>query len=184
MAEFTFRQMMQTGHVKRWQIVRTAREQTIAEHMYRVWVVTQFICKQLKIDEHVAEVASTWALIHDLPEVVTGDIATPAKEAMRKAVPEGDPIKNIELRLSDSYRQVWAVSKNENPGQPTANEIVKLADLIEAKCFMGCEALGWHADEVTNTMRDNVDRYMEKMIEAYPAVEWSNLEEVFNTECV
>jgi hypothetical protein len=178
MAEFTFAQMMRTGHVKRWQIVRTAREQTLAEHLYRVWVITQFICRAIDAPREVSDVANLWALIHDVPEVITGDIATPAKEAMRRAVPDQDPIKNIELGLSRAYRDTWTSSKIVSvlwPG-PTAYEIVKLADMIEAQCFMSCEAQGDHAREVSEAQANKVVEMYDGYKVRYPDLDWSGME--------
>lgn len=175
MAEFTFAEMMRTGHVKRWQIVRTAREQTLAEHMYRVWVATQFICKALEVPKPIADSAGIWALIHDIPEVITGDIATPAKQAMRAAVPDQDPIKNIELSLSVAYKYAWETSKEKWGGWPTANELVKLADIIEARCFLGCEKLGDHADMVYQDLNAQVNRMMDGFLIKYPLRDWSKL---------
>ncbi len=157
MAEFTFDEMMRTGHVTRWQIVRTARQQTVAEHLYRVWIITVQLCRLLSIDQGTAAAANIWALYHDVPEVLTGDIATPAKEAMRKALPDDDPIRNIELAMSDTYRQAWMAAKQHAEGEISAYDIVKLADLIEAKCFLGCEMIGNHAKTVYDEMCMNVD---------------------------
>jgi hypothetical protein len=169
MAEFTLDELMRTGHVKRWQIVRVAREQTIAEHMYRVFIITGFICSHLQVDTETGKRATTWALMHDVPEVITGDIATPAKEAMRKALPADDPIRNIELKMSDSYRIAYGEAKTPvTPGAITAYEIVKLADLIEAKMFLGCEMIGNHAKAVFDLMCDQVQSKYLELCNRYP----------------
>lgn len=181
MAEFTFDQLMRTGHVKRWQIVRVGREQTIAEHMYRVWIVTLEILKRLEVDSDTAAVASAWALMHDIPEVLTGDIATPAKEAMRKALPADDPVRNIELSMSDTYREAYMQAKRpQRYGAILAYDIVKLADLIEAKCFLGCEMMGSHAREVYDGMCGAVERKFSEMHHTNPGYDWSALHDLIN----
>jgi 5'-deoxynucleotidase len=181
-AEFTFQEMMRTGHVTRWQIVRTARQQTVAEHMYRVWIITVQLCRILDIGLETASSANIWALYHDMPEVLTGDIATPAKEAMRKALPDDDPVRNIELAMSDTYRRAWEDAKRRvNDSEPTAYEIVKLADLIEARTFLNCEHVGEHALKVYWQMCSNVDNCMAAMTIKYPTFNWANIRSVVNS---
>lgn len=176
MAEFSLYQLMRTGHVKRWQIVRTAREQTIAEHMYRVWLITDRICGKLKAPDALTIRAVTWALVHDIPEVITGDIATPMKAAMREAVPDNDPIKRIELSLSDDYRRIWSESKLwVSPDWPTAYELVKLADLLEARMFLGCEMLGNHAKEVYDGLGFQIEDLLDVYIAKYSGPDWNSI---------
>ena len=173
MAEFTIEQMLRTGHVKRWQIVRTAREQTIAEHMYRVWVISKFILGAINSPSLLGIITLEWALMHDVPEVVTGDIATPAKAAMRAAVPEGDPIRTIELSLSDEYRMLWENSKKHwMEGYPTPYEIVKLADLTEAYAFITCEGIGHHGRAVMQGAFSAMYAQLDVMRNKYQTIDW------------
>lgn len=181
MAEFTFDEQMRTGHVTRWQIVRTARQQTIAEHMYRTWLITVQICRLLEVGHETSSSANIWALYHDMPEVLTGDIATPAKEAMRKALPDDDPIRNIELGMSDTYRHAWEDAKlHRFPDIPSAYEIVKLADLIEAKCFLGCEMVGNHAKAVFDGMCWSVEKKYTELSNKYPVLPWYKIQDIIN----
>lgn len=170
MAEFSFGQLMRSGHVKRWQIVRVAREQTIAEHMYRVWLITEMLCKAVGTPEELGSRACAWALVHDLPEVVTGDIATPTKKAMRDHLKVDDPMRTIELSLSDSYARVWHEAKAvpASGNWPSAYELVKLADLIEAHCFLGCEAMGEHATTVRNGIMAGIAERVLALETRYP----------------
>lgn len=182
MSEFSFDDMMRTGHVTRWQIVRTARQQTLAEHLYRVWVVTTHLTKVLDISHETASSANIWALMHDLPEVITGDLASPIKQAMRDAIPDDDPVRNIELALSTSYRHAWEDAKRRtNDTEPTAYEIVKLADLIEAKCFIGCEYVGNHAKAVFDEMCGKVEDYANTLSDRYPTLPWAAARGIINS---
>jgi hypothetical protein len=129
----------------------------------------------------IAAAANAWALMHDIPEVLTGDIATPAKEAMRKALPDDDPIRNIELQMSDSYKESWESAKTQYfDDLPTAYEIVKLADLIEAKCFLGCEMVGNHARHVFEITCQNVDLTYKNLQHGYPTVDWDCIRDIIN----
>lgn len=142
MSKLTLQQKLRTGHVKRWQIVRVAREQTIAEHMYRVRMIAMEICDRIQVSIFTRNYTNDWALIHDLPEVITGDIATPTKRAMREAVPDSDPVKRIELSLDEEYRTIYEKIKEH---YPVVLSIVKQADLIEAIDFLNIEGMGDHA---------------------------------------
>lgn len=144
MPEFTLAERMRTAHVNRWQIVRTVRQQTLAEHLYLVRVLTVAFCKAAQLSDSETQLAEQWALEHDVPEVKTGDINTPIKDAMRRAVPAGDPIKTIELSMSSSYANLYDRVKTD---YPHLRQIVKLADIVEAIAFITIEGLGAHALE-------------------------------------
>lgn len=143
-AEFTLQERLRTAHVTRWQIVRTARAQTVAEHLYLVWVLTRAFARAAKFSPEDCALAEEWALNHDVPEVRTGDLATPVKRAMREAVPHDDPIRRIELAMSDSYRDLYAQVKE----RPWVKKVVKLADILEATLFTQTEGIGKHAIRV------------------------------------
>lgn len=150
MPEFTLAERMRTAHVNRWQIVRTARQQTLAEHLYLVRVLTVAFCRAAHLSEVETQLAEQWALEHDVPEVKTGDINTPIKDAVRRAVPEGDPIKTIELSMSSSYADLYNRVKTD---WPHLRQIVKLADIVEAISFITIEGLGAHAREAERGLR-------------------------------
>lgn len=153
MSSLSINEKLRTGHVKRWQIVRVAREQTIAEHMYLVAMITDHICRGMGLDVAHINIAREWAMIHDIPEVITGDIATPTKEAMRRAVPDSDPVKRIELELDIHYKIVYNRVKNK---YPIIKDIVKIADVIEAINFLNHEGIGKHANEVRDGLMATV----------------------------
>lgn len=77
---FSFADVMRLSSIKRWGIVEMSRPQSVAEHSYNVAMVTLSICNRIGVDESLAVSAMTWALLHDLPEVVTGDIPTSLKQ--------------------------------------------------------------------------------------------------------
>jgi len=185
MAEFTLEQLMRTGHVKRWQIVRVGREQTIAEHMYRVWIFTVHLCKALDAPQELAARAQAWALVHDIPEVITGDMATPMKKMIREHVPNDDPVRNIELGLSDGYRKTWSDAKQQCViNWPTAYELVKLADLLESRMFLGCEMIGNHAKAVYDEMDNIIEDHYMFLKTAYRDPEWRNIHYILNQSWV
>jgi 5'-deoxynucleotidase len=169
MAELSLRQKLRTGHVKRWQIVRVAREQTIAEHMYLVAQIAEHLSRELGAEPDVRVRCIRWAMMHDIPEVVTGDLATPVKAAMREAVPHSDPIRRIELSLSDEYSRFYLSLKDD---YPLVIRIVKLADTLEAVNFLVHEGMGKHAEDVLDGLRERVVLLAGECIDIYPQYAW------------
>ena len=68
--------------IKRWQLMRSTREENIMEHSHSVAVLTHALCC---IENAVfggsvdAEKAVLYALYHEVGEVMTGDLPTPVK---------------------------------------------------------------------------------------------------------
>ncbi len=175
--KFSLQDKMRAGHVKRWQIVRVAREQNIAEHMYRVHLIVAEICDRMKVGDHHKYHAIRWALMHDLPEVITGDIATPTKHAMRLAIPGEDPLRNVELSLDSEYRELYT---NLNKSDPIVLAIVKVADMIEAVDFLVIEAVGPHSVEVLIGIRNNLIAFINECQVKYPGHQWHHAMAVYS----
>ncbi len=68
--------------IKRWQLMRSVREENIMEHSHSVAVLTHALCA---IEKNVfggsvnTERAVFYALYHEVSEVMTGDMPTPVK---------------------------------------------------------------------------------------------------------
>src|SRR4051812_7836410 len=77
--ELTLEERLRCSHVKRWQIVRVAREQNEAEHLYQVRVLTLAFAGVVGFTDQDLLLAERWALEHDVPEVITGDLNTKFK---------------------------------------------------------------------------------------------------------
>jgi 5'-deoxynucleotidase YfbR-like HD superfamily hydrolase len=165
----TLKQQLRTGHVKRWQIVRVAREQTIAEHMYRVYLVTKEICSRLKVSLIEEARAIEWALAHDLTEVITGDVATPTKRMIEERAGDPDLMLNIELWLDEPTRKLYRKIEQD---YPIALRIVKLADDIEAVDFLSVEGMGGHASEVKRLIDKKIDDQIESAKTRHPNFDW------------
>ncbi|MCK5612740.1 HD domain-containing protein [Candidatus Pacearchaeota archaeon] len=134
--------IVRSGHTYRWQIVRTHRKQSIAEHMYQTAMLADLIAREVTNWGDDKRNHLIWcALIHDLPEVMSGDIPTPAK---RKII-----TKDIEAEFWEGRR-----------GKPkkvdeTAITILKIADLVEASLFILIEGVDQKAKNIgENLMND------------------------------
>lgn len=148
MSELTLEQRLRCGHVKRWHMVRVLREQTLAEHSMLVQIIALEAA-----DRYIAETDTLndpkgfrmevmeWAMWHDMPEVVTGDVSTPMKRFMaHNSMPTLlDTIeKQVDGRFAHLDRFTGEVVKL----------IVKFADLYEAIHFLHWEGHGPRAMEI------------------------------------
>jgi 5'-deoxynucleotidase len=151
--------IIRTSHVKRWQIVRTSRHQTLAEHGYLVTMIAIEIAKQLQITD-CADRLMMWAMLHDIPEVVTGDLATPVKSK----------IKFDDTGIFDDYDKI-----KESVTGTIICHIVKLADLIEAMAFLKIEGSTKHSIEVFDGIERKFVDLIEVCINEYPEFNWKLL---------
>lgn len=150
---------LRSGHVRRWHIVAVAREQTVADHMHRVGVITEEILRLLGYfswNSNLTLNAMRWAAIHDRPEFKLGDIPTPGKELLRESVASVfntngfDVIADAELSLESNDPEYGQLAECVGPqgSCPLAGDIVKYADILEAMNYVGIFGCGSHAREV------------------------------------
>jgi hypothetical protein len=100
--------------------VATRKPQSLAEHSFNVAHIGMAICKLLPAPANwYGEVAKV-ALIHDIDEVLTGDMPTPAKNKAKYDF-------NVAI---------------------TPAVVVKMADIIDAYTFIKMNAVDRHGDEV------------------------------------
>lgn len=138
MAHLNINDILRAGDVKRWTIVRTAVPQSLAEHTFNVTMIARALCKEMGVPDGPV---IKYALDHDLDEIRSGDIPTPAKE-----------------RLNDNFKY----QGNNTPTDQVYN-IVKVADTIEAHWFITENGIGRHAYNVENYLRDKMDDLIEKV---------------------
>ena len=66
--------------VPRWTIIPTIQKQSVAEHSYFVGLYADWIASMVKY-EGSRETLIGYGLLHDMPEIVTGDLPTPAPQS-------------------------------------------------------------------------------------------------------
>lgn len=121
--------------VKRWGIIDMMKEQSVMEHSYMVAVIVGSLiaehtklCSDLRIRTLVQnhrQNAIEWALMHDLPEIFTGDIPSSIKR--NKDVAEA--VIKAETDEMPAYGDI------KNVLTPLIFKIIKMADYIEAINF-------------------------------------------------
>lgn len=147
--------LMRVSHVKRWQIVRVGREQTLAEHLYRVFLLVREFGPLVGLTPEEVKAAEEFALVHDLPEIMTGDIASPVKSHL-------PPLDHIEATFTRQHIDAMAACTRKSL------KLVKLCDLIEAAVFLEVEGIGQHAYEVEKEI-------VTKIVEMADSQGWSHV---------
>jgi 5'-deoxynucleotidase YfbR-like HD superfamily hydrolase len=147
--------LLRASHVKRWHIVQTAREQTLAEHNYAVATLALALYNDVVGDDLTAaprEIAMlvVAALFHDAPEVRTGDIPTPAKRMIRHFAGE-DIFDKIENHINREVPLVGGVVSD------SLYNFIRMADTIEAAVWIRENGLGARAKEVADKCWRNME---------------------------
>lgn len=124
--DMNLRDIMRSTDVFRWQIVKTDKPQSVAEHSYMVTMIAIKICQVMEVPESVTQQVIWYALCHDLPEVLTGDMATPLKEMIG---PEA------RTRLKE-FEESITIMGHPCTRDEFVRQVVKAADLVEAYQFL------------------------------------------------
>lgn len=128
--------ILRASGVTRWHIVRTVRSQSLAEHTFDVTMIARAIAKLAGVDDN--EIIKA-ALLHDLDEIITGDIPTPTKERARANGWE----------LNDLYKSITGREITEDEAL-----IIHLADKMADLYWLWLHALGPHSNKVYETMAE------------------------------
>lgn len=176
----TIRDISRTGHVTRWHMVRTSREQNLAEHQYLVTMYAREIADKVLNNYTDTDRLNliTWCLEHDTPEILTGDIPTPAKRRLQETFKEGeDPLEDLEDSIaSKNYREAKKLVHG------TRLEIVtKLADLIDGVTFIHIEGVTEHSDVIESKLRASFYKVICIGKEKYPDESWDKAEVVLDS---
>lgn len=143
--------VMRFGAVKRWHMLDTVRVQTLAEHSGNVALLCFHIAvtaPQMFFGPAMA--AATAGLVHDLPEVFTGDIPTPTKKCIDQ------PLTELERNLLPlEFR--WKF-------MPPISILVKTCDRAEALRYIRIHG---NSSLIIRHAESGVQqRFMEQLVEA------------------
>lgn len=128
------RELRELSFVPRWGVLRRVRSQSTAEHSYYVALYAAHVADMVGWNGDRGALLRS-ALVHDLPEAVTGDIPGPAKRKMM------DPQKTNEMeskyigsRFPDDSA-AWHDAKLH----PEIRLLIKAADLLDEIMFLATE---------------------------------------------
>jgi hypothetical protein len=148
--------VMRFGAVKRWHMIDTVRTQTLAEHSANVALLAFTIAVTAPAMYFgPAEYSALAGLLHDLPEVFTGDIPSPTK-------PHIQGLDEHERRVLPAIFQ--------RDVEPHVSKMVKICDLAEGLRFLnthGPDGLITH--HARNSVRNRFFDLLQEVELVWPA---------------
>jgi 5'-deoxynucleotidase len=172
--KLTVYDFLRVGHVKRWHNVNTIRQQTVAEHSFMVMLMALDLFQTMVgIDSEGRDGSPGYAyrilvnaMLHDAPEVATGDTPTPAKHLMRSITGDPDLFDKMDKALMPE--EMYGVRLGDNDIEP----YIKMADTIESYHFIHDNGAGTHAQIVISGARRKMEDMVEKCHLAEPGAGW------------
>jgi 5'-deoxynucleotidase YfbR-like HD superfamily hydrolase len=147
----TTAELLRLSHISRWGIVQTAVHQSVAEHSWRVWALTKQWAQHVALTVEEKAWSSELALMHDIPEIRTGDCPTPAKTPEMKAI------------LTATEHEIYPpLAKLEAEANRCSKDFVKFCDTAEAVLFLHVNGIGKHAKDVEELLKSQLKSHLEK----------------------
>ncbi|MBI6882878.1 YfbR-like 5'-deoxynucleotidase [Pseudomonas putida] len=168
--QFGIANVANSVNVKRWGSVPTLDKPSIAEHSYLVTMYCRYLGAVIAPDMTDAEklLMTDLALVHDLPEVKTGDMATPIKRYLESMFPKGEsPLDLIEERICAPYADL----REQTRGTCLA-VIVKLADILEALHFITNNGKGEVTRVIARERQKAFNAYIQIGMDGWPNLQW------------
>lgn len=153
----------------RWTVLKTLRPQSVAEHCFGVAVIALELLDRLSnagptLDADMRLQVLEWAIAHDAPETLTGDIDGKFKRefpVMRSNVAHAEAMSFPWYNRASTFVQQY----------PYVNAIVKLADKIEAAAYIRMWGKGGRCDLVYHELVDII--YKESTLKVAAALSMS-----------
>ena len=124
--------ILRLSDIKRWQIVNMARKQSVAEHSFNVTLIAARIYRDLFLFDPPLSLYE-YALLHDVGEVLSGDIPSPIKNWIN-----GKQLDKLTNKICPSPPDISVITKS----------VVKIADLIESIVYLRNRVTDEHGKEV------------------------------------
>lgn len=141
------RAIQRLSDVKRWNMVRTSRDQSVLEHSAMVGVIAARIASKLRqVDPYSAwepSQAMYWGMLHDADEAITGDIPSHVKRAVKDGGLDIDELSDFE-KINPMYRV-----------------LIKAADRIEGFMWLQEYRHGSHANWVLTDIEKSMFAFFE-----------------------
>lgn len=129
--------------ISRWGIVASSRQQSVGEHCYRVCMIAVALYDYMEngtphnSDDRKSIVS--FAMTHDMFEILTGDLDSVFKMAMKSLYPlaYAQTVEKMASERRDTSKLYLTLAAQERAAAGSVVEaIVKLADLLEAVIYI------------------------------------------------
>lgn len=147
---FPIQDIARAPNVTRWHSVPCYRHQSIAEHQYLVQMYARELLACVMPEATVMDrlLLLEFVSFHDIPEVLTGDMATPVKLYFERHFADGiSPLNALEESICPEFKQLSDAIR----GTPM-ERIAKLADILDAIKFIREE--GKHQGNLYESVTD------------------------------
>ena len=145
----TTAELLRLSHISRWGIVQTAVRQSVAEHSWRVWCLVRQWADVVGLTAEEKAWAQELALLHDVPEIRTGDCPTPAKSPEMKAL------------LTQVENEIYSpLAELEEQANSRAKDLMKYCDICESVIFLHVNGVGKHAKDVEALLKRQAEGYI------------------------
>lgn len=147
--------VMRLHAVKRWHMIDTSKQQTLAEHSANVALLAMMIARTVPFNffGNPFTIAAA-ALVHDLEEAFTGDIPTHTKRRL----------SGIDILEAEVLHSAFQVNISDNH-----KALIKLCDLADGIRFIrlhGVDLTATHAQEGLE------DQYLDRINECMLQLKW------------
>lgn len=167
------RELRTLAYVPRWAIIRTLRQQSVAEHSFYVALYADKIASMINWSGDRVDLFRV-ALLHDLDEVLTGDISQPGKQWIRSVMNSEQKMNLDAIMLKQTARRIpeyeGIITNAITDGNIEYNElnaIIKVADILEACLYLADEKFSGNGN-VANVLRYLIDQ-LHRSIMGLPA---------------
>lgn len=165
-------------YIERWNLMRSAMPENVAEHSYHVSLLTHLLCtiaRDIYRRDIDPDRAAAYALFHDATEVFTGDIPTPVKHHNPRILANFREIESLAAdrllatvpdELNNAYRPL--VTGQEDEADAGVMRYVKAADALDA--YLKCVSEIAAGNREFATARRQTEEKLRSF--AMPEVEW------------
>jgi len=176
---------LRAAHVKRWHIMNTAGAQNIAEHSFLVTIIAIDLYHQMVgYDPTDGDTPGMrgggdgdmlrlvmGALFHDMCEVRTGDLPTPAKRYIREMLNKGGVPKPMDVFEEMEYDLMPKVPYIGGNISVSIGHFILMADIIEATHWITDNGIGAHSQIVIDRIRMRMESRIAEFTAA-TSVDW------------
>ncbi len=181
---FDIRNLPFAGTVTRWHSVNCHRYPSIAEHSALVALYAREIAARVHPDISAEQQVLLYelALTHDLSEIVTGDMPSPIKRALRQHFSgQPSPIDQLERAICPDAAEREDQAKQAD--QAFLYHFLKLADILDALVVIQQEGKGSARISISQERGQAFDALVEKASQAFPHLNWRGAQEVRQLVC-